>query len=338
MNPTSQAKHRHRYFATVAAAAIVVIGGLTTLLAATDAVGQDYPTKTIRFLVGFAPGGSADIISRFTAQRLGERMGQTIVVEQRLGATGIIAQDAVAKSPPDGYTMVLLTGGHPTSAAMKKKLPYHPVNDFGMVSTIIEYPMAIGVKPDSPIKSFPDLLARARAEPGKLSMSSAGVGSLHHLLGEWIKIESGTEMIHVPFTGAGPAYTELLGGRIDVMIETMTFMSTNFKNGQIRPLAVSSPLRVKDFPSVPTISDTLKGVDPTSWLGLAVSPGTPPAVISRLNRELRAVLAEPATAERFAQLGGSPAPSSPEEMRARVQTEIDRWTRVVTLRNMERQD
>ena len=316
----------------------VMFSALSGVLASSSASAQDYPTKPIRFVVGFAPGGSTDIISRFAAQKLGERLGQPIVVEQRLGATGIIAQDIVAKAAPDGYTMVLLTGGHPTSAAIKKKLPYHPVNDFGMVSTIIEYPMAIGVKPDSPIKSFPDLLAHAKAEPGRLSMSSAGTGSLHHLLAEWIKIESGIEMIHVPFNGAAPAYTELMGGRINVMVETMTFMSTNFKNGQIRPLAVSSSQRQKDFPNIPTISETLPGVDPTSWLGLVVAPGTPVAIVNKLNRELRAVLAEPATAERFAQLGGLPAPSSPDEMRNRVQREVDRWTRVVKLGNIERQD
>ncbi|WP_137918639.1 tripartite tricarboxylate transporter substrate binding protein [Hydrogenophaga sp. 2FB] len=327
--------HTRRHLAITALAALT---GLSGLLVSLPAAAQDYPSKPIKFLVGFTPGGSADLISRFVAHKMSERLGQPIVVEQRLGATGIIAQDAVAKGAPDGYTMVLLTGGHPTSAAMKKKLPYHPVNDFGMVSTIIEYPMAIGVRPDSPIKSFADLLARAKAEPGKLSMSSAGTGSLHHLLGEWIKIESGTEMIHVPFKGAAPAYTELLGGRIDVFIETMTFLNVNFKNGQVRPLAVSSSQRLKDFPNVPTISEALPGVDPTSWLGLVVSPGTPPAVVDRLNRELRAVLAEPATAERFAQLGGVPAPSTPDEMRSRVQREIDRWTRVVKLRNIERED
>lgn len=329
----THARRRH-----LALTALVVCTGLCGLLTGGPAAAQDYPSKPIKFLVGFTPGGSADLISRFVAQKLSERLGQPIMVEQRLGATGIIAQDAVSKAAPDGYTMVLLTGGHPTSAAMKKKLPYHPVNDFGMVSTIIEYPMAIGVRPDSPIKSFADLLARAKAEPGKLSMSSAGIGSLHHLLGEWIKIESGTEMIHVPFKGAAPAYTELLGGRLDVFIETMTFLNVNFKNGQVRPLAVSSSQRLKDFPIVPTISETLPGVDPTSWLGLVVSPGTPRPVVDRLNSELRAVLAEPATAERFAQLGGVPAPSSPEEMRSRVQREIERWTRVVKLRNIERED
>lgn len=323
-----------RHLATTLAA----VAGFAALIAAMPAAAQDYPNKPVRFIVGFTPGGSADIISRFMAQKLGERLGQPFVVEQRLGAGGIIAQGMVAKAAPDGYTMVLLTGGHPTSAAMKKSLPYHPVNDFGMISTIIEYPMAIGVKPDSPIKSFPDLLARAKAEQGKLSMSSAGVGTLHHLMGEWIKIESGTEMIHVPFAGAAPAYTELLGGRLDVMIETMTFMSTNFKNGQIRPLAVSSSKRLKDFPNVPTMSETLPGVETTSWLGLVVAPGTTAPIIERLNREMRAILAEPATAERFAQLGGVPSASSPDEMRARIQREVDRWNRVVNLRKIERQD
>lgn len=307
-------------------------------VSACQALAQDYPTKPIRFYVGFTPGGSADITSRFIAQKLGERLGQPVVVEQKMGATGIIAQDAVAKAPPDGYTMVLLTGGHPTSAVIKKQLPYHPVKDFGMVSTIIEYPMAIGVKPDSPIKSFPDLLARAKAEPGKLSVSSAGTGSLHHLLGEWIKIESGTDMIHVPFKGAAPAYTELAGGRLDVFIETMTFLHVQFKNGQVRPLAVSSSQRLKDFPDVPTIAETLPGVATTSWLGLVVAPGTPAPIVERLNKELRAILAEPATAVRFAEMGGVPAPSSPDEMRTRIEREIARWERVVKLRGIERQD
>jgi len=313
---------------------------LSAVLALSPAMAeaQGYPDRPIKFYVGFTPGGSADLVSRYVAQRLGERLGQPIVVEQRLGATGIIAQDLVAKSKPDGYSMVLLTGGHPTSAAIKKSLPYDPVDGFGMVSTIIEYPMAIGVKPDSPIKSFPDLLARMRAEPGRISVSSAGSGSLHHLLGEWLKIESRTEAIHVPFKGAAPAYTELLGGRLDVFIETMTFLRVQFKQGLVRPLAVSSSKRVPEFPDVPTIAETLPGIETTSWLGLVVAPGTPAPIVDRLNRELRAVLAEPATIERFAEMGGVPAPSSPAEMRARIEREIARWKQVVQARNIERED
>src|SRR5882762_3203357 len=162
------------------------------------ACGQPYPERPIRFYVGFPPGGSTDLVSRFLGQKLAERLKQPVVVEQKVGGTGLIANDAIAKAPPDGHTMVLLTGGHPGTAAVMKKLPYDPVRDFGMVSTVIEYPMVISVAPDSPIKSLPDLFARAKAQPGRVSFSSAGPGSLHHLLGEWMNIEAGTSMLHVP--------------------------------------------------------------------------------------------------------------------------------------------
>jgi tripartite-type tricarboxylate transporter receptor subunit TctC len=271
------------------------------------------------------------------AQRLQERLGQPVVVEQKVGATGVIAQDAVAKAAPDGYTLVLLTGGHPTSAVMMKSLPYDPVKDFGMISIVTQYPMAISVLPESSVRSLADLIARAKAAPGKVSFSSAGVGSLHHLLGEWLNIEAGTEMIHVPFKGAAPAFTELLAGRIDVMIETMTFSSAQIRTGRMRPLALSTATRSPGFPDVPTIAETLPGVEAQSWLGIVTSPGTPQPVIERLNREVRATLAEPATQQRLAELGGEAYPTSPEEMRARIAREIARWQRVVEVRKIERQ-
>ena len=298
---------------------------------------QSYPDRPIRFYVGFPPGGSTDLVSRYLGQKLSERLKQPVVVEQKVGGTGLIANDAVAKAAPDGTAMVLLTGGHPGTAAVMKKLPYDPVNDFGMVSVVIEYPMTISVAPDSPIKSFPDLIARARAESGRISFSSAGPGSLHHLLGEWMNIEAGTTMLHVPFKGAAPAFTELLGGRIDVLIETATFAFPMIKGGRLRALALSSAGRYPLMPEVPTVGETLPGVEFSSWLGLAVAPGTPPPAIERLNRELRAVLAEDETKKRFADFGGVPAPSSPEVMRERVEREIARWKRVVESRGIERQ-
>ena len=293
--------------------------------------------KPIRFYVGFAAGGSTDIISRFLGQRLSERLKQPVVVEQKVGATGLIANDAVSKSAPDGLTMVLLTGGHPGTAAVMKSLPYDPVNGFGMVTVVIEYPMVISVAPDSPIKSFPDLIARAKAKPGGVSFSSAGPGSLHHLLGEWMNIEAGTQMLHVPFKGAAPAFTEVLGGRLDVLIETATFSIPNVKSGRLRALALSSAGRYPLLPEVPTVGETLKGVEFSSWLGLAVSPGTPRAIIDKLNRELGAILADPDTKERFAGFGGIPAHSTPEAMRSRVEREIARWQKVVETRGIERQ-
>ena len=307
---------------------------LLLLLLASHGAGAQ---QTIRFYVGFAPGGSTDIISRFLGQKLSERLKQPVVVEQKVGATGLIANDAVSKSAPDGATMVLLTGGHPGTAAVMKSLPYDPVAGFGMVSVVIEYPMVISVAPESPIQSLPALLARAKAEPGKVSFSTAGIGSLHHLLGEWMNIEAGTSMLSVPFKGAAPAFTELLGGRIDVLIETATFSIPMVKSGRLRPLALSSAGRYPLLPEVPTVGETLKGVEFSSWLGLAVSPGTPRATIDRLNRELGMILSEEDTRQRFAGFGGVPAHSSPEQMRTRVEREIERWRRVVETRGIERQ-
>ena len=304
---------------------------------ALPASAQTYPDRPIRFYVGFPPGGSTDLVSRFLGHKLSERLKQPVVVEQKVGGTGLIANDAVAKAPPDGHTMVLLTGGHPGTAAVMKKLPYDPVRDFGMVSVVIEYPMTISVAPESPIKSFPELIARAKAEPGRISYSSAGPGSLHHLLGEWLNIEAGTTMLHVPFKGAAPAFTELLGGRIDVLIETATFAFPMIKGGRLRPLALSSAGRYPLMPEVPTVGETLKGVEFSSWLGLAVAPGTPRPVIDLLNREFRAILADEETRQRFAGFGGVPAASTPDAMRERVEREIARWNRVVESRKIERQ-
>jgi tripartite-type tricarboxylate transporter receptor subunit TctC len=310
---------------------------LLLLALALPAWAQTYPDRPIRFYVGFPPGGSTDLISRLLGQKLSERLKQPVIVEQKVGGTGLIANDAVAKAPPDGTTMVLLTGGHPGTAAVMKKLPYDPVKDFGMVSVVIEYPMVISVAPDSSIKSFADLVARAKAQPGRISFSSAGPGSLHHLLGEWMSIEAGTTMLHVPFKGAAPAFTELLGGRIDILIETATFSFPQIRGGRLRPLALSSTGRYPLMPEVPTVAEVLPGVEFSSWLGVAVAPGTPRPVIDLLNRELRAILAEDDVKQRFAGFGGVPAPSTPEAMRSRIEREIARWNRVVESRKIERQ-
>lgn len=315
--------------------AIAAIG--LAMAFAGPALAQDYPNKPIKFFVGFPPGGSTDIVSRVLGQKLTERLGQQVVVEQKVGGVGLIANDFVAKSPPDGYNMVLLTGGHPGTAAIMKKLPYDPVKDFAMVSTVIAYPMVISVAQDSPIKSLPDLLSRAKAQTGLISFSSAGAGSLHHLLGEWVNIEAGTSMLHVPFKGAAPAMTEVMGGRVDVLIETATFAFGQIRGGKLRGLALSSASRYPLMPELPTVAETLPGVEFSSWLGVAVSPGTPRPTVDRLNRELRTILDTADIRQRFAEFGGVPTPSSPEEMQARIAREIARWTRVVDVKKIERQ-
>jgi tripartite-type tricarboxylate transporter receptor subunit TctC len=297
----------------------------------------DYPNRPIRFVVSFAPGSSTDIVSRLLAQKLTERMGQPIVIDIKAGAGGLIGNDFVAKSPPDGYNMVLLTGGHPSSVAMVKKLPYDPVKDFGMVSTIVTYPMVVSVAKDSPLKSLPDLIALAKSHPNQVSFSSSGVGSLHHLLGEWINIEAGIDMLHIPFKGSSQSITELLGGRVDVMVDTATFTFGQIKGGKLRALGVSSENRSPFFPEVPTIKETLPAIEFSSWLGVVVAPGTPRPIVDRLNRELRAIIGTEEIKQKFAEFGGIPLASSPEEMRDRIEREIERWKRVVEIKHIEKQ-
>lgn len=298
---------------------------------------QDYPNRPIRLLIGFTGGSTADIVARLIGQHLGERLGQPIVVESRPGGTGLIANDAVAKSPPDGYTLGLLSGGHPGTAAIMKKLPYDPVNDFAWISTVIAYPMVIGVVPESPVKSLADLIARAKAAPGRISYASPGIGSVHHLLGEWLNIEAGTNMIHVPFKGEAVAFVEVIAGRVDVMFATTTFAGNPIRSGKLRPLGITAASRYALLPEIPPVAETLREIELTSWQGLMAAPATPPAIIGRLSRELEGVLALPEVGRRFAEFGGVPAHVSPGEMRARIEREIVRWKRVVELKNIERQ-
>ncbi|TMG91390.1 MAG: tripartite tricarboxylate transporter substrate binding protein, partial [Betaproteobacteria bacterium] len=268
---------------------------------------------------------------------LAERFGQPVIVEQKPGGAGLLANDALAKSPPDGHTLVLLSGAHPATAALNRALPYDPVRDFGMVGTVVAYPLVISVAPNSEIRSFPDLIARARDAPGKLTYSMTP-GTLVHLLGEWINIEAGTAILGVPYKGSANALVDVLAGRVDATIETGTASFGHIRSGKLRALALSSPARHPALPELQTISETLPGVEMSSWLGLAVPSATPRVIVDRLNREIRAFLESPEVRQRLADLSGVPTPSSPEEMRALVEREIARWKRVVELKNIERQN
>src|SRR5213078_908606 len=295
------------------------------VLATGETLSQTYPVRPIRFLVGSPPGSGNDLVSRLLAQKLSERFGQPVVVENRPGGAGLLANEALAKSPPDGHTLVLLSGAHPATAALNRALPYDPVRDFGMVGTVVAYPLVISVAPNSEIRSFPDLIARARDAPGKLTYSMTP-GTLVHLLGEWINIEK----------GSANALVDVLAGRVDATIETGTASFGHIRSGKLRALALSSPARHPALPELQTISETLPGVEMSSWLGLAVPAATLRAIIERLNAEIRSILKEPEVRQRLADLSGVPAPSSPEEMRALVEREIARWKRVVELKYIER--
>jgi tripartite-type tricarboxylate transporter receptor subunit TctC len=310
---------------------------LVFLLAfAASASAQTYPDRPVRIVVGFPPGGSSDTVARVVAQHLSPLLGQPVVVENKPGAGGVIGSDTVAKAAPDGHTLLLATAGHSTAAAMMQKLPFDAVKDFAWITTVTTYPFAIATASDSQIKSLPDLIAKAKASPGKITYSSAGVGTSHHLLGEWLSSQAGIEMNHIPFKGGTSPLTEVLAGRVDVMIETMTLTLPHLKSGKLRGLAVTSPEPKDYLPDVPPASKTVPGLVFQSWLGIAAPAGTPVAVVEKLNSSLRKTLAEPEVQKRLAALGGGAAPVAPEQMREQVQTEIERWKSLVASRGIQR--
>lgn len=298
---------------------------------------QDYPSRVIRIVNGFAAGGSSDIVARVMAQKLSESLKQQVIVETRTGAGGMIANEYVAKAAPDGYTLAVITGGYPAQAAMLKKLPYDPIRDFAMISPLTFYPFVMSVTPASPFRSVADLIAYAKANPGKLNYATAGIGTLHHLSTELFNVMAGVEMTHVPFKGGTTAVTELMAGRVDVMFETMTLTVSQVQAGKLRPLAVTSAARVAALPGVPAMAEFLPGYEVSSFLGLATTAGTPPAVVERLNREVRLVLDQPDTKKKLQDLGGEAWATSPDEMRQYIEREIAKWKRVVGARKIEQQ-
>ena len=313
-----------------------VLGALLPLVAF-GALADTWPSKPIKLIVPFPAGGPTDTASRILGQKLAERLKQPVVVENRAGAGGNIAAEAVAKAPPDGHTLVLLPSGHSSNAAMKKNLPFDAVNDFAWVSTVTTYPLTLSVRPNSPITSFKDFIARVKAEPNRYTYTSVGVGTAMHLFGEWLMAESGGVATHVPFKGGTAPMMELLAGRVDVMIDTMTTTAPLFKDGRVRVLATTSPAGQQALPGVPAVADSFSGVVFDSWLGVATTKGTPPTVVDRLNRELRAVLEQPAVKQKLIDWGGNPRASTPTEFRNRVDSEIRQLSKIVMERRIEAQ-
>ncbi|MBI2292827.1 MAG: tripartite tricarboxylate transporter substrate binding protein [Betaproteobacteria bacterium] len=315
----------------IAAAAVLLLGAPVTMLA------QDYPNQPVRLIVGFAAGGSGDIVARIVAQLLAPLLGQPVVVENKPGAGGMIGADFVAKAPPDGHTLLLLPSGHATGAAIRKKLPFEPVQDFAWITTITTYPFIIATRPESQLKSLADLIARAKAQPGSISYSSVGVGSAGHLLGEWFSAEGRIQLLHVPFRGGTTPLIEVQTGRVDLMFDTITLTLPHIKTGRLHALAVTSRQPVDFIPNVPVAAQTVPGYVFQSWLGIAAPAATPAAVVERLNRELHRVLREPDMQKRLSDLGGVAAPITPNTMRAQVASEIEHWRRLVESRGIEKQ-
>jgi tripartite-type tricarboxylate transporter receptor subunit TctC len=318
-------------------AAALLLGLIASGLVSFPTGAQDYPSKPIRLIVGFPPGGNVDVVGRIVAQKLGEGLSQQVVPENRTGAGSMIANEYVAKSAPDGYTLLVVSGAFVTQAATTRKLPYDPLHDFTFISTVVTYPLVFSVRADSRFRTLDEFIGYVKTNPGKVNYPSPGMGTLYHLAGELFVSMAGIDMQHVPFRGGAEPLTEVLSGRMELLIDALTNSYPQIQAGKFRPLAVSSLSRSPALPAVPTVADSVPGYEALSFTGLGGPAGMPAAVVERLNREVRRALESPEVGKRFAEWGGTPSASSPEEMQRLVSAEIEKWKKVVAARKLELQ-
>jgi tripartite-type tricarboxylate transporter receptor subunit TctC len=290
---------------------------------------QTYPTRPVRLVVGFAAGQAIDILARLIAQSLSERFGQQFVVENRPGGGGNIATEAVVRAPPDGYTLLAVGSNNMINATLYEKLNFDFIRDIALVASIYRVPQVMEVNPSFPAKTLPELIAYAKANPGKINFASAGNGSVAHVTAELFKMMAGVNMQHVPYRGAAPALTDLLGGQVHLMFDNMPSSIEHIRAGRLRPLAVTATARLEGLPDVPTVADFLPGFETSAWAGIGAPKNTPAEIIDQLNRETNAALADPKLKARVADLGGMVFPLSPAEYAKRVAEETEKWGKVV---------
>ena len=302
------------------------------------ALAQSYPAKPVRIVLPFGPGGIADITTRTIAPKLGEGLGQQVVVENLPGAGGIRAADTVARADPDGHTLLLLTNGNAVSQALFKSLPYDPLNDFAMISTVGFFSMVIVTRPESPAKTLQDAIAMAKSNPGKMNIGTITPGGTQHLAGELFRSTAGIDALVVPHKTTGEVIVAARNGNVDLAVDFIAPLLSSIKSGALRPLAVTAGKRFPGLPDVPTVIEAgVPGYDVASWNALAAPAKTPRAVIDRLNQELRKAIAAPEVQKRFGELGVDARTSTPEELRQFFIAESQRWTRVVEAAKIPKQ-
>lgn len=307
---------------------VMWIGTLCLIALTTAAAAQSYPSRPIRFIVPFPPGGGNDIVGRIVAAKLSEGLGQQVVVDNRGGAGGTIGTDILAKAPPDGHTMLVNNISLAVNHTLFKKLPYDTLKDLGPVSLIGRQPNIVVVHPGVPAKSVRELLDLARAKP--VNYGSGGIGTASHLSTEMLKLMTKVDMTHVPYKGLGPALVDLVGGRLEVIISTMASALPQLKAGKLRPLAVTTAKRSSFFPEVPTLDEAgVKGYEFSTWYGLLVPAATPKPIVDRINAETRKALESPAVREQFVKQGLEPVSSTPAEFAAYLRSEVAKWSKVV---------
>ncbi len=290
---------------------------------------QSYPARPVRIIVGFAPGGPSDILARLMGQWLSERLSRPFIVENRPGASSNIGTEAVVKASPDGYTLLMVSTTNAINATLYDKLSFDFIRDIAPVAAITREPHALVVNPSVPAKTVPEFIAYAKANPGKINMASPGNGTGPHMAGELFKTMTGADMVHVPYRGAGPAYTDLIGGQVQVQFDNMTSSIEHIRAGKLRALAVTTTTRSDALPDIPTIADFVPGYEASAFLGVAAPKNTPAEIVDRLNTEINAGLADPKIKARFSNMGAIVLLGSPAEFGKLIADDTEKWAKVI---------
>jgi tripartite-type tricarboxylate transporter receptor subunit TctC len=311
------------------AATRVLIGSAVLLASAVAAQAQSYPSKPIRLILPYVPGGIIDTAGRNLALRLSESMGQSVVAENRPGAGGMVGADVTARSAPDGYTILLTDPALVSNPTLQKDVPYDLFKGLQAVSIVGSSPAVIVASPSLPVKTFGELIAYAKANPGRLNFASAGIGTAPHLAGEMIKLRTGIDMTHVPYRGIGAAYPDVISGKVQLAFSSIAGAVPFTSDNRVRPLATTGSQRSPVYPDVPTVAETLPGFDVDLWIGIYGPAGLPPAVLAKLNGEIGKVLQHPELKAAFAKIGVTPRGTSPDQSEAFTRAEYEKWKKVI---------
>jgi len=319
---------RLRRTLTLAAASAAVLAALP-FTGVADAQAQAYPNKPVRWVVPYPPGGTTDILARIMAQRISEKIGQQVIVENKPGAGNNIGVESVVRAAPDGYTVLLVNPANAINATLYNNLPFDFLRDITPIAGITRVPNVMEVTTSLPAKSVQEFIAYAKANPGKVVLASSGSGTSVHLSGELFKSMAGVNLLHVPYKGAGPALIDLIAGQTHVMFDNMPSSIEHIRGGKLRALGVTTTTRSNQLPDVPAISEVVPGYEASAWFGMGAPKGTPPDVIAKLNKAMNDSLAEPATKAKLAELGGNTIPGTPAEFGAMHAMETEKWAKVV---------